>query len=300
MKPHLRKYWDSFQAHTVFKHLVLESYASAWMQKVVRGRPGVQRLLVVDAFAGRGRDRRGNPGSPLRLARAAAVASTGLREAKGHPVPVHVVAIEQEHQWFTELANYLEPFRDDVAVLEGTLRDYLPGLLEKYGSGPTLYFLDPFGLKGLDADLVRMALAGDASEVLVLFNDPGAGRLAGAAGRISSPEVGSDAPRDLWGEPTPTSAGDRGSTDLIADDGEDEAEWARESPSRDVLNTAFGGDRWERAVAGIPPGRDWREAIIREYELLLQELGGHFTTRIPVLKDNGQREYTLIHASRCN
>ena len=63
-----------------------------------------------------------------------------------------------------------------------------------------IVFLDPFGLKGLEADLVAEALDGEAREVLVLFNDPGAGRLGGASGALSSPAARTEETWDLFSE----------------------------------------------------------------------------------------------------
>lgn len=289
MKPQRKKYWEEFKDHTLFKHFVLECYASAWMQKVVRGR-AAREVVVVDAFAGMGGDQVGNPGSPVRLARAAAIAGAKLAADLGIPVPVHVIAIELKPQWCAALAAYMRPFGSTVEVLEGTLRDHLPRILDEHGSNPTLFFLDPFGLKGLEADLVSRALAGEAREALVLFNDPGADRLAGAAGGHDEAESGVQG--SLFGPSASEEIESPVAGELA------EPSWGESGASREILERAFGGNAWELALGGVTGGPARRTALIRSYETLLQSMGARYTTRIPVCNARGEREYTLVHASK--
>jgi len=182
----------------------------------------------------------------------------------------------------------MAPFGDSVHVRRGTLKDYLPQILSEYSQTPTLFFLDPFGLKGLAAHQVADCLAGEANEALVLFNDPGAERLAGAAeGQLSGRQG-----------PGAYSLFDQLDDPMWTNDDENAPAWSDGGACREILETAFGGGSWEQAVHGCPSGPARRTALINAYEGLLQTLGTTFTTQIPVRNRAGQREYTLVHASK--
>jgi hypothetical protein len=261
---------------------VLTQYVDAWFQKVARSPRRPKGLLVVDAFAGRGSDKKGNLGSPLQIARSAAMAKVRL-EQDGLEMPVHVVAIELEREWVEDLQQFVKDHGREVEVLQGTLRDHHANVRRAHPGIPTLYFLDPFGLKGLEAEQVKAALVGEANEVLVLFNDPGSERLIGASGRAVIP---AEAPPDLFDDapPPPPPAS--------------EPTWAEGGACGEILDTAFGDKRWERVVERVPPGPARRDALIEEYMALLRDFGARYTTRIPVWNASGQREYTLVHASK--
>src|SRR5690242_17466804 len=67
-----------YQAHTEAKHRLMARYVAAWLSILGQGarRHGREsRLVLVDAFAGRGRYARGEPGSPLILRELARVVS---------------------------------------------------------------------------------------------------------------------------------------------------------------------------------------------------------------------------------
>jgi three-Cys-motif partner protein len=67
------EHFEEFPPHTRFKHLCLQFYLEAWVHKVGLGRAADDQLVMVDAFAGEGADEVGNHGSPLRMARIAAM-----------------------------------------------------------------------------------------------------------------------------------------------------------------------------------------------------------------------------------
>src|SRR5687768_15358436 len=161
--------------------------------KLLLWRGAGDRLAIVDAFAGAGRDSEGNEGSPLiavkRARQAMAEASThpGLENAR-----VHVFAIEADARRFQQLEQNLVPFAREtpelVHVLRGELVDHINGIRDHIGDCPAFYFLDPFGIKGLDATTYPKALSGRHNEVFALFADMGAVRLHGlvSAGQPSA------------------------------------------------------------------------------------------------------------------
>lgn len=284
---HQAGHFDSYPEHTLFKHRLLDCYVPRWLQKVVRGRPGTVGVVIVDTFAGPGSDNQGNEGSPLLLARAAIVGRERLRH-DGFSVDVQVIAIEQAPARFAKLAEFMEPFGTAVHTLSGTLREHLERILTQHSGWPMLFFFDPFGVKGLDADLVRRVLSEEGREALVLLNDPGALRLVGAA-KVRRARVGKSPENlqlfeDREVEPEAISP--------------PEIQWSRgEEISREILTAAFGDDRWE-VVMKLAPGWPRRRKLIELYEGLLHEMGAAYTTRIPVWNAGRLRQYTLLHASR--
>jgi three-Cys-motif partner protein len=69
-----------------------------------------------------------------------------------------------------------------VLNLKGTFAEHLPGILEEIGSSPTLFFLDPFGYRGIEMPtMTRIAKRspGLKTELLINFNVPKVDRDAG-------------------------------------------------------------------------------------------------------------------------
>lgn len=59
-----RDHFELFESHTILKHLILDKYLKRWAAKLLSR---WDEIWFVDAFAGEGCDRHGNPGSPLIL-----------------------------------------------------------------------------------------------------------------------------------------------------------------------------------------------------------------------------------------
>lgn len=64
-------HFEEFQGHTLLKHLILDKYLKAWANKLLQWGAAGSRVWFVDAFAGEGADKKGNPGSPLIAAKMA-------------------------------------------------------------------------------------------------------------------------------------------------------------------------------------------------------------------------------------
>ena len=111
-----------YQLHTGAKHQLLEEYAKGWL--AILGRR-MQRLLLVDGFAGRGRYVGGEPGSPLLLVRVAnEFVKWGLEQPR--PVQVHV-----------EIA-FIESDPDNYAILTRELKKNR-SRLDENAAGTTSY-----------------------------------------------------------------------------------------------------------------------------------------------------------------
>jgi three-Cys-motif partner protein len=105
----------------------------------------------------------------------------------GSPPRLNVVAIEAHAGRFKALRSAAEAFTkplggECLTLLRGKLADHIETVM-RFGDPdePKLFFLDPFGVQGLDASIVRRIFDRRRYEALILFSDSGAIRLDGAA-----------------------------------------------------------------------------------------------------------------------
>jgi three-Cys-motif partner protein len=173
-------HFEEFKPHSKHKHLIFKHYFEAWGHKLGLRKGSNDQILYVDACAGRGKDDLGNDGSPLIGSKSAAVATESVRRQKSGLFRIKVLAIEKKRKHFEVLKALLAPFGEDVRAIKGTLGDTIAEIEQEFGDTPTLFFIDPFGLEPLDANVVKRALSGDRNEVLILFADQAALRHFGA------------------------------------------------------------------------------------------------------------------------
>lgn len=172
--------WEA-APHTLAKHEILNRYLEAWFPILARHKP---RLVYFDGFAGPGRYRDGQEGSPLLALRAARAHFARLRDHE-----LLFVFVEQDAKaaaWLQAEINQLKLpeklFR--VRVVNGECEDALRKLLDwldtkNWHDVPTFALLDPFGLKGLPFALVERLLRRRSCEVLVTFMTHSAQRWHG-------------------------------------------------------------------------------------------------------------------------
>jgi hypothetical protein len=210
-----------------------------------------------------------------------------------------VIAIEKDEVHHGLLVENLRPYASHAEALLGDLREHLPALQSRFGATPTLYFIDPFGLAPLQADVVRRALMGPRNEVLLLFADQAALRHFGAA--MATESKAARAHRELL-EAAP----------LSLFPGLEIAEAAERAPkvarsqkalaitkerASEIMDTAFGSPSWRAELEGVPDVE--RRARFRSlYAAFLRTCGASFVLDIPVFNDAGEHVYTLIHASK--
>ena len=299
-----RNHFEEFKPHSRHKHLILEHYFKAWGHKHGMGAGAVDKILYVDACAGRGADDVGNHGSPLIAAEAAAEAQANVSGLRGSPFHIQVVAIEAKHTYYKKLKALLAPFGDDVRTLHGELGHHITAIESEFGTAPTLYFIDPFGLNPLQAALVRRALTGEKHEALLLFADSAALRHFGA---IASTETRSErrfrSIADSMGAQPSLFAADEAKNVLRLHELSDVADRSRQQLSMSsaratkILNTAFDSEDWRDVIESTPKGAR-REAFLSLYVERLRKWGATHIIRIPIITEDGTTAYTLIHASK--
>lgn len=161
--------------HILAKHAILRGYLSAWF--AILDRAGRRHLLYLDGFAGPGRFKDESEGSPILALKLA----NGLRLS----ADTHFAFIEKNPDFATELQSALGELvlspRIQWEVRSEEFAEALPALIAEWGEGelataPIFAFVDPFGIKGLPFDLIRLLLRRPSSEVFVTFMNEGVRR----------------------------------------------------------------------------------------------------------------------------
>jgi three-Cys-motif partner protein len=200
--------WEA-DPHTLAKHEILRRYLDAWFP-ILGSWQG--RVVYLDAFAGPGIYKGGEPGSPI----------VALRALLDHPAfrkldrcEFVFILLEPREDRFkvlqekvVELQDQYPPFPKNVriSVLQQTFDEGAAEILgelerQKAELAPTFAFIDPFGFKDTPLDLICRLLSFPRCEVLFTFmfdhinrfleQDSVAGHLQGLFGTTGFQEAGS-------------------------------------------------------------------------------------------------------------
>jgi len=250
-------------------------------------------IRFVDACAGSGGDELGNEGSPVQATRANVIAQAQISSLVGRPVTIHNIAIEKDPDFCSQLTAAVAAWKEKVDVRCGTLDD----CIGEFSDGiPTLFFIDPFGLEPLRAELVQIALSGERNEVLALFNDEGALRLLG--GTKSDDDIAAKlASLDLQPElfPELTEAA-RAEAEVKAQ--KKIAHRAKGRPrASEILTSTLGNDSWKNIPLDAPTMQRLRDLLDR-YTVQLKTFGATHVLPMQIRKADGGRAYKLVHATK--
>lgn len=276
-----RDHFAAFAPHTLLKHAVYGYYVERWSRILLRH---FDLLRIVDACAGEGGDEAGNPGSPLIGLRKAAGAAAQLTAALATPKRVELVAIERNRSKYRTLVQRIGTI-GDARVVHGTLADVVDELSRDSRTIPHLYFIDPFGVSPLRADVIRRALLGPRNEVFLLFAGPAILRHFGAfEGAYASDE---ESPQgSLFSElSTPV-------TPNLT-----QAQQTAAASSEAILDAAYGTMDW-RALLSLS-GNKLLPAVELYCDVLLS-LGARRVLPMPILDEDLHLKYHLIYATKSN
>ncbi len=160
--------WD-LDPHTRAKHEILRRYLNAWIPILNTWH---SRIVYIDGFAGPGRYRGGEPGSPII---ALDVAMNHRRAMKGELVFWFIDERRDRVEHLQrELENLNIPSHFHVSADCGRFDEKLKWLLdevERTGDrlAPTFAFIDPFGFSGIPFALVERLLKYPRCEAFVTF-----------------------------------------------------------------------------------------------------------------------------------
>ncbi len=165
------------QPHTTVKHRLLSYYLSIWTRILGSWR---RNLIFWDCFAGRGDYSNGEPGSPL-IAMEESERCFREGNAKGRPIELTCVFIEQRKDNYLYLRSLLRTLYPDEEghrwrLYHGNFVDIYHNLRMVSNSEPFfqrdypgLFFLDPYGFKGLPLSTVRHIMGRRRQEVMIVL-----------------------------------------------------------------------------------------------------------------------------------
>lgn len=154
------------------KDEVLANYLSPYLAKVARlGK----KIVFVDAFAGRGIFKDGSRGSPL------IICEQAEKSVPNKYFAVFVNGEKESHQTLQKvLKNYIN--QKKVRCICGTAEDLLEALKSLLTNQTLFLYLDPFGLKGCDFNLIKPYLEREkrrySTEIIINMSMPTLHRLA--------------------------------------------------------------------------------------------------------------------------
>ena len=161
------------EPHTRGKHLVLKSYLDAWLPIMGRWNG---RILFIDGFAGPGKYKGGEDGSPM-------IALNALKNHAGQSaINAEVVFffVEKDPMRAAYLKRLVQtesrmlPSRCRVRVVPGAFDNTLSQLLnmldeQKRRLAPSFVMIDPFGVSDTPMDVIARILQNEKCEVYISF-----------------------------------------------------------------------------------------------------------------------------------
>ncbi len=145
-QPDQEDFFDTLHEWSERKLKLLKNYVEA-ADKILGS---INQIYYVDGFAGRGTYRDGGIGSPIRIAE---LAQQYEREGKSYSFKC--INVEENAEYFANLQKETAKFGSLVQNLHGRFADNLDQILRVIGNQPAIFFLDPFGIKGIDWSAVR-------------------------------------------------------------------------------------------------------------------------------------------------
>lgn len=295
------RHFEAFADHTLLKHAILQAYLQSWAFKILQWGQAGNTVCYVDGFAGAGRDGAGNPGSPLIACRIAQVVRGHLGSGpRPRTAQLRVLAVESDPATFAILDEQLAAFkRMDPAGVHGyvgSISDRMGDIAEEIGSQPTLFFLDPFGLKGLDATKYPAMLSGAHNEVFALFADIGAARLRGVVHADAGVERQLRAIREAPALFPQLDA--QKESELVAKAGEKRKVVQQfGDAAKAAITSALGDSDWVQDLRDLAPTEAREELIVRFMAKLVRS-GARYVQVLPMRGATGGHKYCLVHASK--
>jgi three-Cys-motif partner protein len=162
----------AYSQHAAAKHEILRRYLGGWLPILGSAHP---KLVIYDGFAGRGRYRDGEDGSPVLTFKRACEAVDA-----GRPQEVSIRCVEYDRDNYDHLKGVIGELRhtgvtidarhDRFDVVANEVADH--GQVVRRTGGripPIFFFADPFGFTGIHLETLGRLLAVRRWEVLLTF-----------------------------------------------------------------------------------------------------------------------------------
>lgn len=181
-----RYFFQQVRLQSQIKHRVLQTYLVPWSEAVLSTH---SRAWVIDAFAGPGRYESGDPGSPeIALKQAQSLAN------KNPPKRLQCIFAETKERYRKKLRQVAADYPNNYPLLiEDDFWSRATQIPEIVHEDPVLLFVDPYGLAGINFDVLATLCAKlPTVDILVNLRTPAAARLSSRWSDRISKAVGSD------------------------------------------------------------------------------------------------------------
>lgn len=171
----LHEHFSELKEWSERKHALLMNYLKGFAR--ILGGASKSFVYYVDGFAGPGIYEDGAKGSPIRAAEYA----QSLIDTGAH-YNLYCINVETDPSCFANLEQNTRSCSTVTQNYYGTFGEHVDRVLERIGDHPAIFFLDPFGLKGIEwRHIYPILKRSDKTEVLLRINPKDLGRLAGFA-----------------------------------------------------------------------------------------------------------------------
>ncbi|MBN2124517.1 MAG: three-Cys-motif partner protein TcmP [Deltaproteobacteria bacterium] len=163
-------FFDETTEQSIVKSTIVKKYFWAWARVIIpTAKMHYGKIAYVDLFAGPGRYRDGTMSTPL-LILEQAIQDPEMREML---VTVFNDKNEENYRSLKEAINILDGIKDlkyQPIVTNKEVGIDIVSMLEKTRFVPTLFFVDPWGYKGLSLRLVNSVLKDWGCDCIFFFN----------------------------------------------------------------------------------------------------------------------------------
>jgi len=167
------EYFKELKKWSERKHELVIKYLKGFVRILGGSIKGI--VYYVDGFAGPGIYNDGAKGSPIRAAEYA-------QTLVGKYYKLRCINVEINPECFENLRQSTLPYTTLTINHCGVFADHVNEILNQIGNQPTIFFLDPFGLKGIEWNHIYPILKrSHITEVLLRINPQDISRLAGFA-----------------------------------------------------------------------------------------------------------------------
>lgn len=157
------------------KLVIISGYLDSFL-KILGSSTTQPCVYFIDGFAGAGQHKKDNSkGSPLLSAE---LAQQYRKEKK--PYRLNCINVEENDENYQNLVEVTAPFNSFVNNYSGSFSSNLDLILSQIGKCPALFFIDPFGVKGLDwVAIEKIACRKSPTDIWIRFDHRNVRRLSG-------------------------------------------------------------------------------------------------------------------------
>lgn len=166
------EFFSDLKEWSARKLVIIEKYISGFSR--ILGSKS-KEIYYVDGFAGKGIYDGGEKGSPVLAAE-----SAQRFQQSNSPFTLRCINVERDHNNYADLCAETQKFGGLVKNYEGTFEDNIESILLQIKNIPTVFFIDPFGVKGTRWEFVEQVVARkDPTDIWIRFDHVTVRRLAG-------------------------------------------------------------------------------------------------------------------------